>query len=75
MEWDRAGADHPCRATVSRVFGSWNAAIQAAGFQPRGPGQSRLDRRRFRHVTTGELLDVPERPPKIVPSSEFHGWR
>jgi double-stranded uracil-DNA glycosylase len=34
-EWDQAGENHPSRQTVSRVFGSWNAAIHAAGFTPR----------------------------------------
>jgi hypothetical protein len=42
-EWDQAGENHPSRQTVSRVFGSWNAAIHAAGFTPRlrgAPGHS-----------------------------------
>jgi hypothetical protein len=30
-EWDQAGENHPSRQTVARVFGSWNAAIEAAG--------------------------------------------
>jgi hypothetical protein len=38
-QWDRAGEDHPSRQTVQRVFGSWNAAIQAAGYVPRRPGR------------------------------------
>src|ERR1700747_2190554 len=39
-EWDQAGENHPSRQTVSRVFGSWNAAIHAAGFQPRPRGRA-----------------------------------
>jgi hypothetical protein len=37
-EWDQAGENHPSRQTVARVFGSWNAAMIAAGFtaRPRG---------------------------------------
>ena len=31
-EWDQAGENHPSRQTVARVFGSWNAAMEAAGF-------------------------------------------
>jgi hypothetical protein len=31
-EWRRAGARHPSAATVRRLFGSWNAALVAAGF-------------------------------------------
>jgi hypothetical protein len=29
----------PSRQTVARVFGSWNAAIAAAGFAPRPRGR------------------------------------
>jgi hypothetical protein len=38
-QWSRAGADHPSRQTVQRVFGSWNAAIAAAGYVPKRPGR------------------------------------
>ena len=37
-EWRRAGARHPSAATVRRLFGSWNAALVAAGFEMRPPG-------------------------------------
>jgi len=40
-EWTRAGENHPCRQTVARVFGSWNAAVIAAGFIPRPQGRPR----------------------------------
>lgn len=38
-EWDQAGENHPSRQTVARVFGSWNAAMEEAGFTPRPRGR------------------------------------
>ena len=38
-EWEQAGENHPSRQTVMRVFGSWNAAMSAAGFAPRPRGR------------------------------------
>jgi hypothetical protein len=38
-QWNRAGADHPSRQTVQRVFGTWNSAIAAAGYVPKPPGR------------------------------------
>lgn len=35
LEWRRATPAFPHDATVKRLFGSWNAAIAAAGFEPR----------------------------------------
>jgi len=55
-EWETAGADHPCRQTVLRVFGSWNAAIRAAGFRPRSRGQSKGQWYRRRCPDTGRWL-------------------
>jgi Homing endonuclease associated repeat len=40
-EWDQAGENHPSRQTVTRVFGSWNEAMIAAGFDPRPRGRPR----------------------------------
>jgi len=37
-EWRRASARHPSAATVRRLFGTWNAALIAAGFEARPPG-------------------------------------
>ena len=36
-DWQGIGRDapHPSAPTVLRVFGSWNAGIEAAGFEPR----------------------------------------
>lgn len=33
--WRKAAHGHPSSATVRKVFSSWNAAIMAAGFEPR----------------------------------------
>jgi Homing endonuclease associated repeat len=41
-DWVRAGEDHPSLQTVRRAFGSWSAAVAAAGFRPRGPGGARF---------------------------------
>jgi hypothetical protein len=38
-QWEHAGENHPSHQTVRRVFGSWNAGIAAAGFQPRPRGR------------------------------------
>jgi hypothetical protein len=43
-EWLRAAEDHPSASTVLRRFGSWNAAIRAAGLRPRRQGSQRGDR-------------------------------
>jgi hypothetical protein len=34
-EWRCAAPGRPCVSTVKRRFGSWNSAIEAAGFAPR----------------------------------------
>ncbi len=56
-EWERAGENHPSLMTVRRVFGSWNAAVAAAGFRPRGPGGPRKGPRR-RCPETGRWLSA-----------------
>jgi hypothetical protein len=38
------GRERPTAQTAKTIFGSWNAALAAAGFEPRGPGQ-RVTRR------------------------------
>jgi hypothetical protein len=43
-EWRRAGPTHPSAATVQRIFGSWNAAIEEAGFEPREPSLAAVPR-------------------------------
>lgn len=40
-EWVQSGPDHPSVRSVQYQFGSWNAGIQAAGFEPMKPGQRR----------------------------------
>jgi hypothetical protein len=42
--WEAAGENHPSRPTVVRVFGSWNAAIHAAGLTPRPRGRPACSR-------------------------------
>lgn len=37
-DWNRASVDHPTYQSAVEKFGSWNAAIQAAGFKPRPAG-------------------------------------
>jgi hypothetical protein len=39
--WRRAAMNHPAHTTVQRRFGSWNAAIAAAGYEPMTRGQRR----------------------------------
>ena len=34
-QWRRADRSHPSAATVRRLFGTWNAAVSEAGFEPR----------------------------------------
>jgi len=55
-EWETAGSEHPCRHTVQRVFGSWNAAIKAAGFRARRRGEPKGTWTRRRCPETGRWL-------------------
>jgi hypothetical protein len=55
-DWEQAGEDHPCRQTVLRVYGSWSAAIRAAGLRPRGRGEHLRQGRRRQCPETGRLL-------------------
>ena len=34
-DWKGAGGEWPPATVVQRLFGSWNAAIEAAGYEPR----------------------------------------
>jgi hypothetical protein len=55
-EWETAGREHPCRHTVQRVFGSWSAAMRAAGFKPRRRGEPKDTWTRRRCPETGRWL-------------------
>lgn len=39
--YESTGRTWPNAGTVQYLFGSWNAAIQAAGFEPKAPGHRR----------------------------------
>lgn len=41
-DWRPAVGDYPSTSAVEERFGSWNAAIRAAGFTPRPPGRPRV---------------------------------
>jgi len=41
-DWNKAAPDHPCSNQVAKRFGSWNAALDEAGFDPQGPWGVRL---------------------------------
>jgi Homing endonuclease associated repeat len=57
-DWESAGEDHPCRQTVQRVFGSWSAAMRAAGFRPRRRGEARDTWSRPRCPVTGRWVSA-----------------
>lgn len=40
-DWDGGGSSHPAPITVRRHFGTWAAAVHAAGLSPRGRGRPR----------------------------------
>jgi hypothetical protein len=40
-DWDHGTEEHPFYRTAANRFGSWNAAIEAAGFTPLAQGQQR----------------------------------
>jgi hypothetical protein len=57
-EWWLAGDDHPSSWTVIKTFGSWNAAIAAAGFRVRARGQARKRPQRPRCPVTGQFVSA-----------------
>jgi hypothetical protein len=68
-DWTHSGPDHPASSTVLKEMGSWNAAIEAAGFESRSR-QVGLDREEVVRLyvderlgcdTIAELLDVSPR--------------
>jgi len=67
-EWRRAGPDHPSSTTVKGVYGSWNAAVEAAGFRPRLRGHAR--RKPPIHL---EALPTPSWSRDAIVRA-FHHW-
>jgi len=55
-EWWSAGPDHPSHWTVRQVFGSWSAALTAAGLRARARGDVRVRTQRERCPHTGRFV-------------------
>jgi hypothetical protein len=60
-EWWCAGPNHPSSWTVIKVFGSWNAAIAAAGLRVRARGEARTRPPRARCPETGRFVSSRQR--------------
>lgn len=86
-DWRKASYKHPTNATVIRLFGSWNAMIEAAGFKPR----SNSDRTWTEDQVIAVMLDFlfahnrwptsaewwraePGRPCTVTISKLFGSW-
>lgn len=54
-DWWNAGDGHPSHWTVRRAFGSWNAALSAAGMRTRARGEVRVRGPRERCPETGRF--------------------
>ena len=71
-EWRRSGLEHPPAGTVKNVFGSWSAALRAAGLQPARHGAwteaevlaglRAFERDHGRPPTSGDLRDTRGTP-------------
>ena len=59
LDWFYAGYGHPAKKTVYERFGSWNAAIAAAGFTPQQVG------RRGQGPTQVRVLAALNRPRRV----------
>ena len=55
-EWWTAGPNHPTHWTVRNVFGSWNAALRAAGLRTRAQGDARIRPPRNRCEQSGRFV-------------------
>ncbi len=74
-EWTRGASEYPNTGTVSERFGSWAAAIEAAGYQRPDVGRKLVDRSEDRaeakrlHAegrTVEQLADMFNMPPSII---------
>jgi hypothetical protein len=91
LEWRNAGTDprHPNVATVERIFGSWSAAVTAAGLTAPGPrwsDQEILDHLKASAAREGQLPTStawrrprsegdPSRPSHSLILKRFGSWQ
>jgi len=84
-EWQRAQTSIPTRNTIARLFGSWHAAMQAAGLAERaarrrpteaGDAEARCDRRQAQRARVLAALRRFEAERGRLPHAmEFFRWR
>lgn len=71
-EWCTSGESHPTRDTVRRTFGSWRAALEAAGVAPHVWDQDDIiDRMLEWHETFGVPPSLRDWNPHLA---ELHGY-
>lgn len=86
-QWQVAGDDHPCTATVRQLFGNWNAALVAADLSARKSPYSRSRRYGDEDIlaaireafAAGETTEEPfatgrRRPFAAVIRTRFGSW-
>ena len=61
------GGASPCAATAQKVFGSWSAALHAAGVEPYEPGPSRELREEIRRRYEQASQRTSSRAPLVGP--------
>jgi hypothetical protein len=86
-DWQTAAAQHPSNSAVTRLFGSWSAAVQAAGLTPRKRGAAttwprarilellREDAGRLQRAPTWEeWRHATDRPSPMTVTRAFESW-